>query len=160
MEKKTINYVKGDNTYRLIIIGANGVGKTSLVSTFIGKEKKKERNNTNESKSENQELQNLSPTSFYESNICLSFESPTSDFSIVRFEAQVIDDLDGNLLNSENNVKTMKITPNLLDGCLCVFDISQKCTFDACTKLRDNILKYKVSQDLSTPSALSITFYL
>ena len=150
MERKAINYVQGDNTHRLIIIGANGVGKTSLVTTFIGKEKKREKNRVNESKSENQELQDLWPTRFYESNICLSFESPTSDFRIVRFEVQVIDDFDENPLSSYDNGKTIKITPNLLDGCLCVFDISQKRTFDACTKLRDSILKFKVSEDLST----------
>ena len=40
MEPKAINKVliQCDNTYRLIIIGANGVGKTSLVTTFIGKD--------------------------------------------------------------------------------------------------------------------------
>ena len=153
MERKTINCVQGDNTHRLIIIGANGVGKTSLVTTFIGKENKKEKNRINESKSENQELQDLCPTRFYESNMCLSYESLTSDFRIVRFEVQVMDDIDENPLSSDDNGKTMKITPNLLDGCLCVFDISQKRTFDACTKLRDSILKFKVSQDLSTLTA-------
>ena len=147
MEPKTINKVQCDNTYRLIIIGANGVGKTSLVTTFIGKDVKRnynKRNHMNELKSEDQTQTNFSSPNFYEANICLSFGSCNSDFRIVHFEAQIIDDLDGVVLNADNNCSKLKITPNMVDGCICVFDISRKHSFDACTKLRENILQFKV----------------
>ena len=148
MEPKAINKVQCDNTYRLIIIGANGVGKTSLVTTFIGKDGNRhhnKRNHTNELKSEDQTQTNFSTPNFYEANICLSFESSNSDFRIVHFEAQIIDDLDVIVLNADNNCSKLKITPKMVDGCLCVFDISRKHSFDACTKLRENILRFKVS---------------
>ena len=149
MEAKTINKLQSDNTYRLIIIGANGVGKTSLVTTFIGKDRKTQRyynkrNITNELKSEGTIRTNFSTSNFYEANICLSFGSCNSDFCIVHFEAQIIDDLDGVVLNADSNCSKLKITPNMVDGCLCVFDISRKHSFDACTKLREDILRFKV----------------
>ena len=148
MEAKTINKVQCDNTYRLIIIGANGVGKTSLVTTFIGKEVKRnynKRSHMNELNSEDQTQTDFSSPNFYEANICLSFGSCNSDFRIVHFEAQIIDDLDGVVLNADNDCSKLKITPIMVDGCLCVFDISRKYSFDACTKLRENILRFKVN---------------
>ena len=134
-----------DSTHRLIVIGANGVGKTSLVTTFIGKEGNKEINCMKNYRNGNNWWSNNSFTSFYEANICLSFEGSTSNFRIVHFEIQIIDDLDGVILNADNDVKSLKITPKMFDGCLCVFDISQKYTFDICTKLRENILRFCVS---------------
>ena len=150
MEAKTINKAQCDNTYRLIIIGANGVGKTSLVTTFIGKDLKNQRhynksNHTNELISEDETQRNFSSSNLYEANICLSFGSGNSDFRIVHFEAQIIDDLDEVVLNADNDCSKLKITPIMVDGCLCVFDISRKYSFDACTKLRENILRFKVN---------------
>ena len=142
---KTMNYMQSDSTHRLIVMGANGVGKTSLVTTFFGKDGNKEISCMKKSRNGNKVWSNDSFTSFYEANICLSIESPTSNFRIVHFEIQIIDDLDGVVFNVDNDVKSLKITPKMFDGCLCVFDISQKCTFDICTKLRENILRLCVS---------------
>ena len=145
MEAKTMNYMQSDTTHRLIVIGANGVGKTSLVTTFIGKEGNKEISCMKKSGNGDKMLSSNRFSSFYEANICLSFEGSTSNFRIVHFEIQIIDDLDGVVLNVDNDVKSLKITPKMFDGCLCVFDISQKYTFDICTKLRENILRLCVS---------------
>lgn len=139
------NHMQKGCTHRLIVIGANGVGKTSLVTTFIGKEENKEINCMKSSRNANKWWSNNSFSSFYEANICLSFEGPTSNFRIVHFEILIIDDLDGVVLNVDNHVKSLKITPKMFDGCLCVFDISQKYTFDICTELRENILRFCVS---------------
>ena len=75
----------GNNIHKIIIVGANGVGKTSLITTFIGKE-----NNKRDAKrSHHPEKKSLAGTS-YHANICLSFASPGSDFRIVHIETQVL----------------------------------------------------------------------
>ena len=136
MNTKSVNCVQGgNNIHKIIIIGANGVGKTSLITTFIGMENEKR----DAKRSHNGDKKSITSDS-YPANICLSFASPSSDFRIVRIETQVLHScfLDEKLFgNVKDIIKSF-------DGCLCVFDLANKNSFDACTKLRDYILKFKV----------------
>ena len=136
METDNINGIHGDTIYRIIIVGSHGVGKTSLVTTFVGKEKNREdpQNDYNDDKQ-------LYSTKLYRAKICLSCSHASSEFHIVNIEAQIIDELfEQDLFDNFTGKNQVKRA----DGCLCVFDLSQKDTFQACTEIRNYILRNKV----------------
>ena len=132
------------NTHRIIIAGANGVGKTSLLTLFTGKELNMLPPTTgNYCKSQVQKENELEKqqVQYIKAKICLSAASPNTDFRIVNFEAQVLRESEtGGIFDDEP--KGSQLTD--YDGCLCVFDLSRKDTFEACTKFRSNILRVKV----------------
>ena len=137
------------NTHRIIIVGANGVGKTSLVTLFTGKEMNTLSQPT--TKYSNAQIQKENEVGeqkikHFKAKICLTTASPGSDFQIVNFEALVLRESEVVGI-FDDEPKESQLTE--YDGCLCVFDLSRKDTFEACTKFRSNILRDKVYSVLS-----------
>ena len=134
------------NTHRIIIAGANGVGKTSLLTLFTGKEMNMLPLSTaNSCKSQVQKENELRNQQIQcvKARLCLDDDdaSPITDFKIVTFEALVLRESEaGGIFDDEPEGSQL----TEYDGCLCVFDLSRKDTFEACTKFRSNILRVKV----------------
>ena len=143
--KSRINEEWNDkNTHRIIIVGANGVGKTSLVTLFTGKDMNTlSPPTTRYYNAEIQKEKELGEQKIkhFKAKICLTAASPNTDFKIVNFEALVLRESEaGVIFDDEPNGSQL----TEYDGCVCVFDLSQKDTFEACTKIRSNILRVKV----------------
>ena len=92
-------------THRIIIAGANGVGKTSLLTLFTGKEMNMSPLSTaNYCKSQVQKTNELGKQQiqYIKAKICLSAAFPNTDFRIVNFEAQVLRESDtGGIFDDE-----------------------------------------------------------
>ena len=137
------------NTHRIIIVGANGVGKTSLVTLFSGKEMNTlSRPTTIYSKSQTEKENELGEQKikYFKAKICLTAASPNTDFKIVNFEALLLRESEAEGI-FDDEPKGSQLSE--YDGCLCVFDLSRKDTFEACTNFRSNILRVKVYSVIS-----------
>ena len=130
---------KNNNSiHRIIIVGSKGVGKTALVKNFIG-----HKNSTSSVHKDYNQQHELHSANSYSAKICLSCDT-NADFQIVNVEIHIVDKVCDNDITAPDSVDENNQI-NRAEGCLCVFDLSQKDTFQDCTMFRNHILRKKES---------------